>query len=335
MTNANVETGTDAVAGAFGVGMDYFMANEDEKKKIIANNTTLQRDEWETIKDEMVATYRREAYGVPHLRNAGLTRNISLATKVDIWQKRSSLTDPEVSMDAENRSDEDRLVYDYDGVPVPIVHKDFRIGDRDLQTSRNLGNDLQTDTVSEATEVVTRGLDDLLFNGWEAQVSDARNQTFDLYGYTTHPDRVQYSGSDWGTVDNIRDDIVGILDELDQNDRDAGGFWLYLAPAQWRQLRSAIDVDGDGNNSLRQRIMNEFDQEIDQIFRAHHLEDGQAVMVDPKPDVVELAIAEDVQTIEWQSGSGMTHNFKVMSAMVPEIKSDWEGKSGIVHATSL
>lgn len=333
--NAEIDLGEDPVAGAFGHGMDYFMTNEQKRNEIRQNNTTLQKDEWEQLSDTMITEYRRNAYAVEHLRNAGLTRSLSLATKVDLWQTRTGITDPEVSMDGETRSSEDRITYDFEGVPLPIIHKDFRIGQRDLQSSRNLGNDLQTDTAADATEVVTKGLDDLIFNGWEAQIGDANGNTFQLDGYTTHPDRNQYSGADWSTADNIRDDIVGMLDTLDQNDRDAGDFWFYLAPQQWREFRSAVDPDGDGNQTVRRRVMNEFDQEIGNVYRAHDLSDGQAVVVDPRPDVVELGIAEDVQMIEWQSGSGMTSHFKVMAAMTPEIKSDRTGQSGIVHATGL
>lgn len=333
--NANISHGEEAVSGAFGMGMDYFMANAEQRKEIAANATTLEKDEWETLSETMIGTYRREAYAVEHLRNAGLTRDISLATKVDLWQKHSPIDGPEISMDGESRSGEDRLVYDYEGVPVPILHKDFRIGQRDLQSSRNLGNDLRTDTIAEATEVVTKGLDDLVFNGWEAQVGDSKGNAFELYGYRTHPDRNQYSGSDWGTADNIRDDIVGILDTLDEENRDAGDFTFYLAPEQWREFRSAVDPDGDGNQTVRRRVMNEFDQELGDVHRAHDLTNGEAVMVDMSPDVVELGVAEDVQMIEWQSGSGMTNHFKVMAAMAPEIKSDRDGRSGIVHATGL
>lgn len=332
---ANIDLGEDPVSGAFGLGMDYFMTNEQDRKKIRANRTTLQKDEWEQLSSTMISQYRRDAYAVQHLRNAGLTRSLSLATKIDLWQNRTGITDPEISMDGESRSDEDQITYDFDGVPIPILHKDFRIGQRDLQSSRNLGNDLQTDTAADATEVVTKGLDDLVFNGWEAQVGDAKGNAFELYGYRTHPDRNQYSGSDWSTADNIRDDIVGILDTLDQENRDAGDFTFYLAPQQWREFRSAVDPDGDGNNTVRRRVMNEFDQEIGDVHRAHDLPDGEAVVVDMSPDVVELGVAEDVQMIEWQSGSGMTNHFKVMAAMAPEIKSDRDGRSGIVHATGL
>lgn len=333
---ASVEYNDDAVSGAFGVGMDFFMANEEERTEIIANAVTLEKDEWETLSDRMVQLYRSNLVGIQDLRNAGLTRGISLATQVDLWQQLTDFTDAEMTMDGETRSEEDSTTYDTKGVPVPITHKDFRISERTLRTSRRMGNDLRTDDVANATRQVSEMLELTLFTGWSPSLSDSNGDSYTLYGYTNHPDRnTPTAAGDWGTATNIRDDIVSMLDALDNDNRTGGGFWLYIAPPQWRQFRSTIDPDGDGNLTVRQRVMEEFDMELGAVRRAEYLSDGNAVMVDPSPDVVELAVAEDIQTIEWQSGSGMTNNYKVMASMAPEIKSDADGKSGIVHMTGI
>lgn len=335
-SSVNVDIGESAVSGAFGCGMEYFMSNAEDRKEIIANATTLEKDEWETLSDRMIQLYRENLVGVQDLRNAGLTRGLSLATQVDLWQTISGFTEAEVTMDGETQSEEDRITYNTQGVPIPIVHKDFRISERELSTSRRMNNDLRTDGVSDATRQVTEMLEDILFTGWTPQVSDHNGNTFSLYGYTDHPQRNTPSATgDWGTPGNIRDDFVEMVDVMDENNRTGGGFWTYLAPPQWREFRSAVDPDGDGNLTVRERVMKEFDQEIGMVKRAGRLPDGEAVMIDPSPDVVELAVAEDVQTIEWQSGSGMSNKYKVMAAMAPEIKSDNQNRSGIVHMTGV
>jgi len=334
-TGANIDTGEEAVDGAFGVGMDYFMANVEERREIAANATTLEEEEWETLSDRMVSVYQETTVGIEDLQDAGLTRDLSLATKVDLWSRGGEMSDADVTMDGETRSQEDRPTYSTSGVPIPIVHKDFRVSDRDLQSSRRMGNDLRTDGVAQATVSVTEMLERILFQGWDPTVRDSSGDTFTLYGYTTHPNRNTVAGSDWGTAGNIRDDIVSSLDALDTDERTAGGFWMYVAPTQYREFRSAVDPDGDGNLTVRERVTNEFDPEIGAVRRASFLPDGEAVMVDPSPDVVELAVAEDVQTIEWQSGSGMTNHYKVMAAMAPEIKADSSGQSGVVHLTGI
>lgn len=336
--NATVETASSFnLGGAFGAGMEYFSANADERKKIVANAETLEKDEWETISDTVVQVYQDRRVGIQDLENAGLVRNISLATIFDTWQDVSAMTEAEVSMDGESVSEYDRVTYGDNSAYIPIVHKDFTIGERELMSSRRLNNDLRTDAVAAATEQVVIKAEQILFQGLNPDSRDDDGDTASVDGYTTHPDRNTVSGSDWGTAGNIRDDIVSMLNDLDDDNRTPGntGFWLYIAPPQWQEFRSAIDPDGDGNLTVRERVLDEFDSELGAVRRAEFLPDGEAVMVDPSPDVVELAVAEDVQTVEWESGSGMTNHYKVLWSGAPEVKSDSGGRSGISHATGI
>ena len=48
-------------------------------------------------------------------------------------------------------------------------------------------------------------------------------------------------------------------------------------------------------------------------------------------DVIELAIASDMQNVEWSSGDEMTINMKVMASITPVVKSDQSGQSGVAH----
>ena len=303
-----------------------------------SNATTLERDEYETLSDRMISVYQERLNAIGDLQSAGLTRDVSLSSVVTTWQQRTDFTDAEISMDGETQSEEDRVTYDVQQTHVPIIHKDFRISQRELDISRNTGEDLRTADIAEATRSVVEMAENLLFNGWDQAVNTARGDTTKVYGYTTFPDRVTGSASgDWGTASNIRPTILDMIDDLDDNNRTPGdrGFWLYVSKNQWQELRRAVDPDGDGNMNLRQRLNEEFDAEIGMIQREPEfaLPDGEMVMIDPQPDVVELAQAEDMQTAEWQSGSGFTNHFKTFWAGVPEFKSDADGQSGIVHYT--
>lgn len=340
--SANIGQSASAVEGAFGMGLDYFELSANERKKVAFNASTLEEDEWRTLSDAMVQAYQANLVGVADLMNSNLTRNVSLATKVDIWQQIQEFTAAEVSMDGETSGDEDRPGYITQGTPIPIVHKEFRVSERDLSSSRRLGNDLQTDGVAAATRVVSEMNEQLLFSGWDPVVRGNDGNTFQLHGYTTHPDRNQVSGSDWSTAGPgeanegvIRDDFLALLDAMDVDNRTGGGFWIYISPQQWREFRGTVDSVGDGERTIRARLQDEFGSEISRIRRAEYLPDGEAVMIDPRQDVLQLLVAENIQMIEWESPSGMTNHFKVMSAMAPEIKSDAEGRSGVAHITGI
>jgi uncharacterized linocin/CFP29 family protein len=349
--SANVNFGESAIGDAFGVGGDYFAANQEKKAEIVANETTLEKGEWETLSDRMVQVAQSQLVGINDLRGAGLVRGIAYETMIDLWQRIGEFTPAAYSMAPEVDSREDQPTYEQRGVPVPVTHKNFRVGDRKLRASRTRNNDLRTDGISLATRAVSEGLEKLLFNGWnndpngpDMSVTDAEGESYTLYGYTTHPDRNALSaGADWTnaldsdsqTTANIRGDIVAMIDALDQDNYASGGYWLYIAPEQWRELRQAIDSHGDGNLGVRERLMQDFSDELGKIRRAPALDPGNAVMVEPRPEVVELAMAEDIQTVEWMSNSGYTHFFKVLAIMAPEIKSDAKGQSGIAHLTGI
>lgn len=347
MTDANV-TNADSMdygGAAWGAGWDWFSMNQAQRKQYAANamasnQSTLERDEYETLSDRIIQTYKRALVGIDDLQERGLTRNISLATQVDLWQTVSEVTEADITMDGEDQANNDRIEYTTDGVPVPIIHKDFRIPQRELETSRRMNNDLRTDTAAEVSRAVAEMANQVLFQGWNPAVDTARGDSWQLYGYTDSAVSTAVSGSDFGTPSNIRDTFTASIDALmdDNNQEPEGdGFLTYISQTQYRQYRNAIDPDGDGNLTVRERIENEFDMELGAIQSVpdYVLPDGEMVMVNPTPDVVELAMAEDLQTLEWSSGSGMTNFFKVLWAGAPEIKTDSKGNVGVAHVTGI
>jgi uncharacterized linocin/CFP29 family protein len=335
----------DYGGAAWGAGWDWFNMNQKQRKQFAANQmasnaSTLERDEYETLSDRIIQTYKRALVGLDDLQSEGLTRSISLATQVDLWQTVNEVTEAEITMDGEDQSNNDRIQYTTQGVPVPIVHKDFRIPQRELETSRRMNNDLRTDTAAEVSRAVAEMANQLLFQGWNPAVDTERGDSWELYGYTSSEVSASVSGSDFGTAGNIRDVFTASIDKLmDENNQEPAGdgFIPYISQTQYRQYRNAIDPDGDGNLTVRERIENEFDMEIQEPRSVpdYVLPDGEMVMVNPTPDVVELALAEDLQTVEWTSGSGMTNYFKTLWAGAPEIKVDSKNNFGVVHVTGI
>jgi len=197
-----------------------------------------------------------------------------------------------------------------------------------------MNNDLRTDTAAEVSRAVAEMANQVLFQGWNPGVATERGESYQLYGYTDSAVSTNVSGSDFGTETNIRDAFTGAIDALmDENNQEPAGdgFLTYISQTQYRQYRNAVDPDGDGNLTVRERVENEFDMELGAIQSVpdYVLPDGEMVMVNPTPDVVELALAEDMQTLEWSSGSGMTNFYKV------EIKTDSNGNVGVAHVTGI
>ena len=57
------------------------------------------------------------------------------------------------------------------------------------------------------------------------------------------------------------------------------------------------------------------------------------VLVQMTADVCREVVGMDITTVQWESHGGMQLNFKVMCILVPQLRSDFNGTTGIVHGT--
>lgn len=309
--------------------------NSDELYDVRANDTGLRDDEWEAVDDELVQVAQERLSIVDVLLENGLTRSLSLGTLVDTWENVSEFGDADVGMSAEAPASEDGIQYGGGGVPVPVVKKGFRIGRRQMLASRERGQSVQTDNVTAATRTVTERLENLFAYGWERDVDG-----YDLPGFMTHPqvDEADVAG-EWDVdASNVRPTVKSMISTLDvDNNFGPGqtGYILHLPAAKNRIISDEIDPHGTGDLNLRQRILDDFSDEIAGIRRTAALEPDEAFMYKPTSETIKVGMAADLQALEWESGSGMSTHVNVMAAMAPEIRSDVNGNVGVVKATGI
>lgn len=292
----------------------------------LRTNDLLRKDEWEKLDQAVVEVARQRLNGIADLMNAGLTHDLgSLGVILSQYEQMSDMDDAERSMSGVKRGTEDSVEFTLKSVPVPITHKDFRINIRRLQASRLLGETVDVSQARTASRLVRDSLEDMLFNGASALQVDGNG----ISGYTTHSDRGTHSGSDWGTIANIYSDVISMISVAEAANY-YGPFVLYVAGTQYGEMRE-VYTDGSGQKALDRVLAL---PEISAVKPADVLTD-EAVLVQLDSDVVDLAVAEDIMTVQWDHQGGMETNFKVMAAMVPRIKSDANGNSGVVHATGI
>ena len=54
-------------------------------------------------------------------------------------------------------------------------------------------------------------------------------------------------------------------------------------------------------------------------------------MVQMTSDVARAVSALDITTLQWEGMGGMEMNFRVMAIMVPQLRTDFYGNTGIMH----
>jgi uncharacterized linocin/CFP29 family protein len=289
-------------------------------------NALLRHDEWLEIDQAVLKTVKTDLIGIGDLMSAGLTKRLGgLGTLLSAYEQLGDMTPADVSMDADVPGEEDRSTFDTQFVPIPIIHKDFRLSMRHLLSSRNNGEGLDTTQAESATRVVKEKMESMLFNGHAKQLGG-----YMIYGYTTAPHRITGSAvGDFGTAGNGYKTMVKAIGALAAKGFN-GPFTVYLASDQFNELLNLLGSVNDYNELTvitRQLPM------ISAVKRSFDLTSGTMIMVQMTSDVVDLAVAEDITPVQWDEMGGMLTKFRVMTALAPRIKFDANLACGVLHYT--
>lgn len=290
----------------------------------------LRKDEWIHFDEAAVEEGVIRLRGVADLMAAGLTRRIAngLGKTVFQYEKVTDMQPANVSLDGMAKAPADRQEFDLHGLPLPIIHKDFFLNLRTLTASRSRGEGLDTMQARTSGRLVSERVEHMLFNGYGSNFGG-----LPIYGYTTHPQRnvVGFgSNGNWSqaakTGENMLDDVLSMM-ALAEADHYYGPYVLYIPTGYALQI--AQDFKTNSDKSIRNRLL-EIDR-LTNIVTADQMPADTLVLVQLTPDVVMMIEGEPLQTVQWDIEGGFQINFKVFTIMIPLIRSDAQGRSGVVH----
>lgn len=302
----------------------------------INTNATLRKDEWIDLEDQIIESARERLVIVDDLQSAGLTYNVGgLGTIISEWETASEITDAEITMDGETVNNKDRQAFGLNGVPIPIIQKDFTIGERMLLASRQRGAALDVTTGTEAARSVARRSESMVFFGANIGASNSAGTSYSIPGLTTFADRETFTISDWSdtanvTPETIFSEILQMVAKMETEQRTFGPFTVYIPGNYASRFRE--DFKDFSDKTLMERVTDE--DVISRVRVSDVLTTGNVLMIEMNRRFVDLAVAADVTTVQWQSGSGFTNHFKTYAAWAPRLKSDYDGRSGIMHAST-
>jgi hypothetical protein len=306
----------------------------------INTNATLRRDERKQLDEAILEVSRQRLGGVEDLISKGLVYNLgnAMGTTQLEWHDISDPGEADVTMDGLTRGRNDRPNFQFNYLPIPIIHFDYEINARALAASRSLGNPLDTTMAERAARRVNEKLENMLFTNttYAFGVKDDRNRN-SIYSYINHPDRNTVSiGTHWDDYDFDSTDANGAMEIVEQvaKMKQASinayhyGPWVLYIPTNYE---TTIDKDYDktAGITIRERIMKI--SGINGIKVVDTLPADNVVLVQMTSDVIRLVRGMGLQNVEWKSEGNMVTNYKVMTIQVPQIRSDQNGKSGIVH----
>lgn len=313
----------------------------------VLNATTLRKDEWLRLDAAVLKQTRQRLRAWADLVQAN---SFSLDGMSVELLEHETVNDPGeavVDMDGIASSRADAHLFQLEGLPLPITHSDFWFSERKLRISRNTGQPLSTlmaeaagRRVAETIEKTTIGVQTGLTFGTAANYG----QTPTVTGYRNHPLRNTASNTAPTTSngETIVDEILAMRETL-YNDGFYGPFMLYNSTDYDRYLDGdyyALTTSGAvaPTQTLRSRI-----EAIDDIRQVRRLDYMTPTAVSGTYNLLMISlgmaavaravIGMPVKVVQWESRGGMQKNFKVMGIMVPQIRADYAGNSGINHGS--
>ncbi len=309
----------------------------------VFNATSLRKDEWILLDNVVIRAARQRLRAWSDLAAANTYGGFNGMSKTLL--EHETMSDPGeaiVDMDGltEGRTDSPR--YQLEGLPLPITHSDFWFSSRRLAASRNSGTPLDTTMAEAAGRRVAEMIEKTLI-GVETGITygnataNGYSRTPSVYGYTNFTARNTKTDLTVPLGTNPEATVQDVLEMRDllYADNFYGPYMLYHSTAYDIFLDNDYFRTGGTSvvRSLRERL--ESIEGIQGVRRLDFLTTGYVlIMVQMTSDVARAVNGMDITTVQWESVGGMRLNFKVMAIQVPQLRADFNGACGILHATT-
>lgn len=285
---------------------------------------------------------------VADLMAAGLTYNLSdpLSVAQLEWSTQSKIGAAQRTMSPAARGENKLPIVLPFRLPIYLTTDKFEIDIRTLKTSQRVGTPLDTSIVKQCTRAVNEAIEDAAINGATTLDGQAlQDAGYTAPGILNHPNvnTQTLTAAAWTTApvgSTIFAEIMAMITKL-QGDKKFGPYRLYVGT----QIGNAMDTDYNSGTSnpitVRQRLLQI--EALQAIRVADLLPAGngaspslgnKVVLVQMTSDVIDIVMGQAPTVIPWTSLDGfMIHNM-VMAIMVPRVRSDADGNSGIVVGTT-
>ncbi len=215
-------------------------------------------------------------------------------------------------------------------LPIYCTWDDFSFNVREMRASERVNAPLDTSHVEQATRRVNEAFEDQAINGID----------FNVVGNTAPgiltEDNVNtqaYVGNEaWDNVGHTGDEIYGdvsaMIDKL-QAKNYYGPYNLYIPTLYGSKLNQ--DFKANGDKTIRQRL-----EEIEaggrnlRIRVADQLPANRTALIQMTNNVIDVVVGQTPAEVSWEDGAGWERFFVILGCMIVRVKSDYEGKSGIV-----
>jgi hypothetical protein len=262
------------------------------------------------------------------------------------WNTQSKVGAAQRTMRPDARGEAKLPIITPNRLPIYLTTDKFEIDIRTLKMSQRVGTPLDTSTVKQCVRAVNEAIEDATING--ATTLDGQDMKVAGYGApgimnATNANTQNLTAAAWTTVPvgaTVFTEVMAMIAKL-QGDKKFGPYRLYVGT----QIGNALDSDWATTNSqgltIRQRLL-----QIDslQAIRVADMLSGgngaspsignKVALVQMTSDVIDMVVGQEPTVIPWTSLDGFVIHNLVMAIMIPRVRYDADGNSGICVGTT-
>lgn len=222
-------------------------------------------------------------------------------------------------------------------LPVYLTTDKFELDIRTLKMSQRVGMPLDTALIKQCTRAVNEAIEDAAINGATTlDGQDLKVAGFGAPGILNAPnvETQALTAASWSSAPNgstIYSQTQAMLGKLRAN-KKFGPYRMYVGTEVGAMLDGDYDtVSASRGLSVRERLMKI--EGLQAIRMADMMPATKVAIVQMTSDVVDIVVGQPPTVIPWTSVDGFTFHNLVMAIMIPRVRSDYAGNSGVVVGT--
>lgn len=304
------------------------------------NSISLRKDDWLDMDTVVVRAARNRLRAWSDLAASASKTINGMAKTVLEHETMTDAHEAVVDMDAIAEGRNDYPLVGRQGTPLPITHSDFFYTRRTLEISRNSGDGLDSISaemagfrIAEMIEKTTIGI----VTGMTYGNASLYTRAPTVYGYLNFPPRLTKTNMTTPTGSNGSAVLTSFLQlrDLLYAAKKYGPYMVYTSTDYDAYLDNLFSTTEPSAGTLRSRLL-QIDG-IRDIRRLDYLASATnpftVIMVQMERSTAQAIIGMPITTVQWDTKGGMQKNYKVMTIMVPELRSDADGNTGIAVGT--
>lgn len=273
---------------------------------------------------------------VADLMAEGLVYNLSdpLSITQLEWYKSNKIGAAQRTMTPSSRGENKLPIVLPSRLPIYLTTDGFELDIRTLKMSQRVGTPLDTSIVKQCVRAVNEALEDAAINGATTLDGQALvDAGYSAPGLLNAPNANTegITVADWTTSPNGANCVGDVLNAINtlQGDKKYGPYNLYVGTVMGNALQNDFSTT-KGDLTIMQRL-----EEIQaggrplRIRTTDMMPAGKWALVQMTSDVVEVVNGQSPTVIPWTSLDGFTIHNLVMAIMIPRVRSDYDGNSGI------